>query len=101
LAETYRATVRQAFREALDALDARTAADAVYRARAEQSEALRTALRLAQRRYDEGYSDYLGVLDARRSLLQSRLALAEARRNGGTAYVDLVLAVGGGWSEST
>ncbi|WP_129778371.1 efflux transporter outer membrane subunit [Peristeroidobacter soli] len=101
LAESYRATVRQAFGEVLDALDARTAADAVYRARSEQSDALRTALRLAQRRYDEGYSDYLGVLDARRSLLQSRLAVAEARRNGGAAYVDLVLAVGGGWSEST
>ena len=101
LAESYRATVRQAFGEVLDALDARTAADAVYRARTEQSDALRTALRLAQRRYDEGYSDYLGVLDARRSLLQSRLAVAEARRNGGAAYVDLVLAIGGGWSEST
>ncbi|WP_116809770.1 efflux transporter outer membrane subunit [Steroidobacter cummioxidans] len=101
LAESYRATVRQAFGEVLDALDARTAADAVYRARTEQSDALQTALRLAQRRYDEGYSDYLGVLDARRSLLQSRLAVAEARRNGGAAYVDLVLAIGGGWSEST
>lgn len=100
LAESYRATARQAFSEVLDALDARTAADEVYRARTEQSDALRTALRLAQRRYDEGYSDYLGVLDARRSLLQSRLAVAEARRNGSAAYVDLVLAVGGGWTET-
>lgn len=100
LAESYRATVRQAFGEVLDALDARAATDEIYRARAEQSDALRTALRLAQRRYDEGYSDYLGVLDARRSLLQSRLAVAEARRNGGIAYVDLALAVGGGWTEA-
>jgi len=100
LAESYRATVREAFNEVLDALDARTAADEVYRARTEQSDALRTTLRLAQRRYEEGYSDYLGVLDARRSLLQSRLAVADARRNGGAAYVDLVLAVGGGWAET-
>lgn len=100
LAESYRATVRQAFQEVLDALDARSASDEVYRSRTEQSDALQTALRLAQRRYEEGYSDYLGVLDARRSLLQSRLAVAEARRNGGAAYVDLVLSVGGGWTET-
>ena len=97
LVETYRNTVRGAFTEVVDALDARSAAAEVHRARTAQSEALQTALRLAQRRYDEGYADYLGVLDARRSLLQSRLAVAEARRSGGAAYVDLALAVGGGW----
>ena len=89
--------MRGAFTEVVDALDARSAAAEVHRARTAQSAALQTALRLAQRRYDEGYADYLGVLDARRSLLQSRLAVAEARRSGGAAYVDLVLAVGGGW----
>jgi multidrug efflux system outer membrane protein len=101
LIESYRDTSRRAFGEVLDALDARTAAAEVYRARSAQSEALATALRLAQRRYEEGYSDYLGVLDARRSLLQSRLAVAEARRAGGAAYVDLVLAVGGGWTPAS
>jgi multidrug efflux system outer membrane protein len=100
LIESYRDTSRRAFGEVLDALDARTAAAEVYRARTAQAEALATALRLAQRRYEEGYSDYLGVLDARRSLLQSRLAVAEARRAGGAAYVDLVLAVGGGWTQA-
>lgn len=100
LVETYRGTARRAFTEVLDALDARSAAAEIHRARSAQSAALQTALRLAQRRYDEGYSDYLGVLDARRSLLQSRLAVVEARRNGGSAYVDLVLAVGGGWLAS-
>ncbi len=100
LIESYRDTSRRAFSEVLDALDARAAASEVHRARSAQAEALATSLRLAQRRYDEGYSDYLGVLDARRSLLQSRLAVAEARRAGGAAYVDLVLAVGGGWSDT-
>jgi NodT family efflux transporter outer membrane factor (OMF) lipoprotein len=97
LVETYRDTVRGAFTEVVDALDARSSVAEIHRARTAQSAALETALRLAQRRYDEGYSDYLGVLDARRSLLQSRLAVAEARRSGGAAYVDLALAVGGGW----
>jgi outer membrane protein, multidrug efflux system len=97
LAETYRDTVRRAFNEVVDALEARAAAAEIHRARAAQAEALATALRLAQRRYDQGYSDYLGVLDARRSLLQSRLAVADARRSAAAAYVDLALAVGGGW----
>jgi len=97
LVEAYQGTVRRSFGEVADALDARTAAAEVHRARTSQADALMTALRLAQRRYDEGYSDYLVVLDARRSLLQSRLAVAEARRSGAAAYVDLVLAVGGGW----
>ena len=97
LVETYRDTVRGAFTEVVDALDARRAAAEVHRSRTAQSAALQTAVRLAQRRYDEGYADYLEVLDARRSLLQSRLAVAEARRRGGAAYVDLALAVGGGW----
>lgn len=99
VAETYRNSVRLAFAEVLDALGARSSSSRVYDARAAQAEALQTALRLAQRRYDEGYSDYLGVLDARRSLLQSRLAVADARRSAGAAYVDLVLAVGGGWTQ--
>lgn len=95
--ETYRDTVRESFREVLDALDARTAAVEVHRARAAQAAALDTAVRLSQRRYDEGYSDYLGVLDARRTLLQARLAVADAERAAGAAYVDLALALGGGW----
>jgi NodT family efflux transporter outer membrane factor (OMF) lipoprotein len=99
LVESYRDALRRAFGEVVDALDARSAAAEAHRARTAQAESLATSLRLAQRRYYEGYSDYLGVLDARRSLLQSRLAVAEARRAGGAAYVDLVLAVGGGWSE--
>lgn len=95
--ETYRDTVRESFREVLDALDARTAAVDVHRARAAQAAALDKAVNLSQRRYDEGYSDYLGVLDARRTLLQARLAVADAERAAGAAYVDLALALGGGW----
>src|SRR5690606_13706530 len=98
LVEQYRNTVRDAFRNVLDALDARSAAAQVHEARLAQSEALTRALRLAQRRYDEGYDDYLSVLDARRSLLQARLAVSQAELSAGASYVDLALALGGGWS---
>ena len=80
----------------LDALDARTAATQVHEARLAQSEALSHALRLAQRRYDEGYDDFLSVLDARRSLLQARLAVSQAELSAGSSYIDLALALGGG-----
>ena len=101
LVEQYRDTVRDAFRDVLDALDARDAAAQVHQARLAQSEALSHALRLAQRRYDEGYDDFLSVLDARRSLLQARLAVSQAELSAGSSYVDLALALGGGWNKDT
>lgn len=97
LVETYRDAVRNALRETLDALDARAAAAAVHDARQAQAEALADAATLADRRYSEGYDSYLNVIDARRSLLGARQAAIEARRAAGLAYVDLALALGGGW----
>ncbi len=99
LVESYRDAVRNALRETLDALDARAAAAAVHEARVAQAEALAAAATLADRRYQEGYDSYLDVIDARRSLLRARQAVIEARRAAGVAYVDLALALGGGWEE--
>jgi NodT family efflux transporter outer membrane factor (OMF) lipoprotein len=98
--ESYRNTVRNAFKEVLDALDARAALTEVHRARGEQTRALERSVYLAQRKYDEGYSAFLDVLDARRTLLQSRLAAASARSDAAASYVDLVVALGGGWNPS-
>ena len=97
LVETYRNTVRNALRETLDALDARTAAVQIHESRQAQAHALANAAELADRRYQEGYDSYLNVIDARRSLLSARQATIEAKRAAGAAYVDLVLALGGGW----
>ena len=55
------------------------------------------AARLADRRYEEGYDSYLAVIDARRSLLQARQAMIEAQLSASVAYVDLIVALGGGW----
>jgi len=97
LLERYRDTVRSAFKEVLDALDARTNLTEVNSARVEQTRALEHSVYLAQRKYDEGYTAFLDVLDARRTLLQARLAAASARSDAAAAYVDLVVALGGGW----
>ena len=97
LVESYRNTVRGAFSEVLDALDARSAAVEIHDARLAQARALETAATLADRRYQEGYDSYINVIDARRSLLFARQAVIEAQRAAAAAYVDLVLALGGGW----
>ncbi len=94
----YRDTVIRAFADARNAITAkRQAADRVA-ARAQSVDALRRQVRLATLRYDNGYSNYLEVLDAERTLFSAELALAEARRAHLAASVDLYRALGGGWT---
>ncbi len=93
----YQQTVRVAFREVLDALESRTAAVDRVTAQDRQIVALRETARLAQRRFDEGYSDYLEVLDAQRSLFAVELARITTQQSRLRALVDLYKALGGGW----
>ncbi len=58
---------------------------------------LRLSVDLARLRYDNGYSSYLEVLDAERSLFDSELQLASARSERLTSIVNVCLALGGGW----
>lgn len=93
----YRRTVETAFREVQDALsNVRLAREA--EADLEQRVATaREALRLANLRYDRGYSAYLEVLDAQRTLNESLLAFIRNRQAYLSYTVDLVNALGGGW----
>jgi len=93
----YEKAVQDAFREAQNALVANRKAREVVDAQTTQVEALRRSLRLAKLRYDNGYSSYLEVLDAERSLFQAEVSLASARRDQLTAVVDVYRALGGGW----
>lgn len=93
----YEQTVRNAFREVSDALsNVRISADAEtdYRNRVEQTQ---NALRLARQRYESGYSGYLEVLDAQRTLNTAQLAQVLNRRAFLGYTVDLMNALGGGW----
>jgi multidrug efflux system outer membrane protein len=58
---------------------------------------LRHGLSLARIRYDNGYSDYIDVLDTERSLFSAELSLAAARGDSFRALVDLYRALGGDW----
>lgn len=95
--ENYESAIRNAFREANDALvfvrTARESEEAVGR----RVTALRTGVELARLRYDHGYSDYLEVLDTERSLFSAELALSGARGDRYRSLVQLYRAMGGDW----
>ncbi|MBZ0254087.1 MAG: TolC family protein, partial [Candidatus Methylomirabilis sp.] len=94
----YRDAALTALRETEDALvDHRKAIE--QRAALEaQVRALRRALFLAEVRYREGYTDYVTVLDAQRSLLQAELELVGTERAQAAAAIQVYRALGGGWS---
>ena len=97
----YQQTVRIAFREVLDALESRSATSERLVAQDQQITALRETARLAQRRFDEGYSDYLEVLDAQRSLFTVELSRVTTQQQRLRALVQLYKALGGGWQVDT
>jgi len=58
------------------------------------------ALSLAVDQYRQGLIDYLPVLDAQRSLLQTQQALAQSTTTVSTNLVTLYRALGGGWEKT-
>jgi multidrug efflux system outer membrane protein len=93
----YQFSVQNAFRETLDALVSQRKARETFEAEQARVQALSSALKLAQLRYDNGVSSLLDVLDAERGLLDAELNRIEAQRAQLAATADLVLALGGGW----
>ena len=93
----YQRTIQTSFREVADALtNVRQYAASERNARASVN-AAREALRLANVRYESGYTRFLDVLDSQRSLNVSELVLIRTRQNLLSAEVDLMKALGGGW----
>ena len=95
----YQKAVETAFREVADALvsvQQTSSAETDYRG---SVDAARRAVRLSRMRYEAGYSPYLEVLDAQRTANVSELAALRNRQALLSATVDLMKALGGGWSE--
>jgi NodT family efflux transporter outer membrane factor (OMF) lipoprotein len=61
----------------------------------------RTALTLAQQRYQSGVANFLDVLDAERAQQQTELALADSTAAVSTDLVALYKALGGDWQTAT
>ncbi|WP_338766461.1 efflux transporter outer membrane subunit [Massilia sp. METH4] len=93
----YENTVRQAFVETENGLDAITR----LREQAVQNDARRATaaetLRIAHNRYANGYAAYLEELDAQRNLYAADVARLQLRARLLAASVDLYRALGGGW----
>ncbi|MBQ9537111.1 MAG: efflux transporter outer membrane subunit [Desulfovibrionaceae bacterium] len=94
---TYRKTVQAAFRDIRTSLTQQTETRHVVDSMQRQVQSLRRAVDIAQLQYDNGYTDYLTVLDAERELFTAELSYATALQNRLNATVDVCQALGGGW----
>lgn len=95
----YRKAIQDGFRDVEDALASIHTNTDLVASLARRVAALDHAVNLARERYDNGYSDYLEVLDTERSLFSAQLNLSEARGDGYRSLVDLYRALGGDWIE--
>lgn len=94
----YQKSVEAAFREVADTLsnlDYARGADEQLMAR---RTAARRALEIARTRHAAGYSGYLEVLDAQRTANDAELAAVRNRQARLAYTVDLMKALGGGWT---
>lgn len=62
-----------------------------------QVEALREYADLAKKAYDGGYTGYINVLDAERSLYEAQLSQAQTQSDALIALVTIYKTLGGGW----
>ena len=97
----YEQTVQNAFRDVEDQLaDVRHSSELRATASRRVSVLLR-GLELANERYENGYSDYLEVLDTERGLFAAQLQLASAEGAYQRALVNLYRALGGDWTAAS
>jgi multidrug efflux system outer membrane protein len=99
-AAAYQKAVETAFREVADALANLEHTSVAVEDTLTKVNAARNALRLSRLRYETGYSAYLDVLDAQRSANAAELALVQNRQALLSYSIDLMKALGGGWSPS-
>jgi multidrug efflux system outer membrane protein len=97
----YEQTVLQALEETEDSLvtHARARDRLVHDEAAVR--ASNTAAGLARVRYENGASDFLQVLDAERTLLESEDRLARSRTEAATSLIAVYKSLGGGWETGT
>jgi multidrug efflux system outer membrane protein len=95
--DQYHGTVLNALQETEDALvtHARDRDQLLHAQDAARASA--TAAKLAQIRYKGGMVDFLSVLDAERTQLETEDALARSRTEAATSLIAVYKALGGGW----
>lgn len=93
----YQQAVQTAFKEVNDALVDQKRTREQLASQKQQVNTLRNYARIARLRYDEGYTSYIEVLDAERSLFNAELSFTETQGVLFQALVNLYKAMGGGW----
>lgn len=94
----YEKVIQNAFRDVEDSLaDLRNSAD-LRETLQRRVTVLERSVELARLRYENGYSSYIDVLDAERSLFSAQLQLAAAWGDQERALINLYRALGGDWT---
>jgi multidrug efflux system outer membrane protein len=93
----YEQVIQQAFREVEDGLIDQAETREELRAQREQVKSLQNYAHLARVRYNNGYTSYIEVLDAERSLFNAELYYAQTQATLFRALVNLYKSMGGGW----
>jgi multidrug efflux system outer membrane protein len=93
----YLQTVQTAFREVEDSLVDQRKSRERLAVQGDQVKALKNTRRLAGLRYDNGYSSYLEVLDAERSLFNGQLSQVQTKGSLFQSLVNVYKSMGGGW----
>jgi len=93
----YQKTIQEAFREVDDSLVSQDRTREQLLAQRRQVEALQQYASTARLRYDNGYTSFIEVLDAERSLFNVQLQYTQTHQVQLQAMVNLYLAMGGGW----
>lgn len=88
-----------ALEEAEAALTYHAAEKERYAALEASLEAAEEAAELARTRYQIGTANFLSVLDAERTLVETRTAVAQSEAAKGSAEIAVFMALGGGWTE--
>ena len=93
----YQKAIQEAFREVNDELVSQDRTGAQLRAQKEQVQSLTQYSEIARLRYDNGYTSYIEVLDAERSLFNAQLQYTQTQQAQFQAMTNLYKAMGGGW----
>ncbi|SAK49848.1 RND efflux system, outer membrane protein [Caballeronia fortuita] len=94
---TYQKAIQVAFQEVDDALIASQKLHEQLEVQGRQVTALATYSRLARARYEGGYTSYIEVLDAERSLFNAQLSETQTQAAALVSFVTLYKVMGGGW----
>jgi outer membrane protein, multidrug efflux system len=93
----YQEAIQSAFQDVDDSLIAMQKSREQLVVLGRQVDALTQYARLARLRYEGGYTSYIEVLDAERSLFNSQLSYTQTQASVYASAVALYKAMGGGW----